>query len=94
MLAELAPWATPSAVGLLAVVFGLVVTGRLIPVSVLRRELEAERRHSDKLDRALAVADTRADRQAELLGELLILVRAQDSVQRAVLQQPPRQDVA
>lgn len=64
MLAELEPFVQPSLAVLLALVVLLLLTGRLVPIRTLTRELEQERRARD-------AAEARADRLADYVAKLL-----------------------
>lgn len=93
MWADLAPFVQPSLAALLAMVVVLLLTGRLVPVSTLTREVEAEQRRCDDLKAARDAADARADRLAAYVHELLPYARTADALigemRRAVEAGPP-----
>lgn len=67
MLGELAPWATPSNLslgGLVALFVLAILSGLLVPLRTLQREVEAERRRADYLQQA-------NEKQAEQIDRLL-----------------------
>lgn len=71
MLAELEPFVQPSLAVLLALVVLLLLTGKLVPISTLTREIEQERRRADDLAAARDAAEARADRLADYVHQLL-----------------------
>lgn len=75
MIEELAKWATPSLGGLCATFVLLIMTGRLVPVSTVRRLLDQERRRADDFKAAADAQGTRADKLVEQQDELLTLGR-------------------
>jgi hypothetical protein len=74
VLADLAHLAQPSLAALCALFVVLIATGRLVPVSTLRREVEAERRmcelQAKRADEQKARADLTSER-ADLLVEAI-----------------------
>lgn len=86
MLGELTQWATPSLGGLLAIGVILILTGRLVPISTLDREVEQERRRGDYLEKANEKQAEQLDRALEALrtteAALDALKRAADRGQR------------
>lgn len=70
MWAELAPFVQPSLAVLLALVVVLLLTGRLVPLSTLTREIEAEQRRAADLLAARDAAEARADTLAGYLHRL------------------------
>lgn len=79
-MGELTQWATPSLGGILAIGILLILTGKLIPVSTLEREVEQERRRADYLEKA-------NEKQTEQLDRLIETLRtteaALDALKRA-----------
>lgn len=81
---EVAQFATPSLGGLLALVVVLVLTGRLVPLSTLRREVRAEQSRTDDYKAAAEAANARADKTMDHLRELMPYARNVDVVMRAL----------
>lgn len=71
MWAELAPFVQPSLAVLLALVVVMLLTGRIVPVSTLTREIEAEQRRAADLAAAVAAERARADKLADYVHALL-----------------------
>lgn len=67
MLGELTQWATPSLGGLLGIGVLLILTGKLVPVSTLRREVDQERRRGDFLEKANEKQGEQLDRALDAL---------------------------
>lgn len=92
MWADLAPIVTPSLGGLLALVVVLLLTGRIVPVATLTREVEAEQRRCADIAAARDAADARADKLAAYLQELLPYARTADALigeMRRAVDAPP-----
>lgn len=71
MWAELAPFVQPSLAVLLALVVVLLLTGRIVPVSTLTREVAAEQRRCDDIAAARDAERARADKLTEYIHQLL-----------------------
>jgi hypothetical protein len=68
----------PTLGGLLGLVVLAVLTGRLVPVATLLRELESADRRAEDYKAAAEAAGLRADKQAEQLDLLLTSMRASE----------------
>jgi hypothetical protein len=84
VIQELTAWATPSLGGLCALFVLLVMTGRLVPLSTLRREIDAERQRAEDFKAAHAAADQRADKLLEQQEQLLSYARTADAALTAL----------
>ncbi len=84
MLEELTRWATPSLGGLCALFVLLVMTGRLVPVSTLRRELDAANQRAEDYKAAWESTDARADKLVEQQDQLLTYARTADAALSAL----------
>lgn len=80
MLGELTQWATPSLGGLLGIGVLLILTGKLVPVSTLRREVEQERHRGDFLEK---VNEKQGEQLDRALDALRTTEAALDALKRA-----------
>lgn len=76
-LHELSQLATPTLGGLLGLCVLLILTGRLVPLATLKRELGAEQRRAD-------AEQARADKACEQVDLLLGYAHTADQVLRAL----------
>ena len=77
---EISHFVTPGLGGLLTLVVLLILTGKLVPVSSLRREIAAERRRTEDALTLLKLSQERSDKLTTSLQEMLPYVRNSDSV--------------
>lgn len=84
MLGELTQWATPSLGGLLGIGVLLILTGKLVPVSTLRREIDQEKQRAEDYKAAWTAADQRADKLLEQQEQLLSYARTADAALQAL----------
>jgi hypothetical protein len=75
---------TPTLGGLLGLCILLILGGRLVPVSTLRRELEAEHQRAEDFKAAHQAADQRADKLLEQQDQLLAYARTADAALTAL----------
>jgi hypothetical protein len=75
---------TPTLGGLLSLFVLLILGGRLVPVSTLRREVDAERQRAEDFKAAHQAADQRADKLLEQQDQLLAYARTADAALTAL----------
>jgi hypothetical protein len=94
LLSDLQPLVEPSLAALLALVVLLVLTGRLVPLSTIRRELEAERQRAADIKAAHDAMKEVASKQAEQLQLIVPYAQVADQVltelrRRSEQREPP-----
>lgn len=81
---ELSQWTTPSLGGLLAAGVMALLTGLLVPLRTVRRELAAAEQRADDFKAAWQAADARADKLLEQQEQLLSYAKTADAALTAL----------
>ncbi len=75
-------WAQLGAVGLLALVVLMVVTGRLVPRSMAKSLIDQANVNAERWQAAATASDQRADETVRLMGEILTVMRSVETLVR------------